>query len=547
MTTGPHDNPARGRHSRRALIGAAVGLPALPLLSACTLPGRDDVPAAGLRVLAAPEVSSLVRLAQEQATAAGYRLVADYRGQAVMYAILADPDHPYDLVWPATSLMVDLASPARPLGEPVVFAQSPVVWAVKESVADRAGWLGRDDVGAADLRDVVTAGEDTWRFAMAGAAHVGSATAAYLGLLVGVAGTNGTITVADLDRTERTDALIPTLRAVTRSAPTARGLTNVVTRRYGDFELLINAEPEMVAANRALVGASREPLRAIYPVDAQGVLDAPLIAIEGGDPTRRDRVLALQQAMGGSELWQAISDAGWYPTVMAGVRPDPAIYVAEWGIGDAWRNRTVERPDAGTWREAMTRYRLAWRKPSVTVIAVDRSGSLADAGADGLQAALDAVLLPEQAAVSWLQPMPEDTTIVIPFAAELGQPLTVRGNAAQDFAWLSGQIAEQTSGGGTNLYDTARRGLWAIEDAGLGNRLGAVILVTDGQSNEGEIKLVDDAFDDSPIGEQVAVHAVLTGDSWPDQVQEIVARAAGQIFDNGSDLTADLRTARGGN
>ncbi len=544
MTAGYRDNLTRGRHTRRALIGAALGL---PLLSACTLPGRDDIPDAGLRVLAAPEVSPLVRLAQELATAAGYRLVADYRGQAAMYAILAEPDHPYDLVWPATSLMIDLAAPARPLGEAVVFAQSPVVWAVKGSVAERAGWLGRDDVGAADLRDVVTAGEDAWRFAMAGAPHVGSATAAYVGLLAGFAGTDGAITVADLDRVELTDALIPTLRAVTRSAPTARGLTNVVTGRYGDFELLINVETEMVAANRALVGAGEEPLRAIYPADAQGVLDAPLIAIESGDPIRRDRALALQQAMGGSATRQAISDAGWYPTVMAGVRPDPAIYVEGWGISGAWRNRTVEQPDAATWREAMTRYRLAWRKPSVTVIAIDRSGSLADAGADGLQAALDAVLLPEQAAVSWLQTMPEDVTIVIPFAAELGQPLTVRGNAAHDFEWLTGQIAEQTSGGGTNLYDTTRRGLWAIEDDGLGNRLGTVILVTDGQSNEGEIKLVDHAFDDSPIGEQVAVHAVLTGDSWPDQVQEIVARAAGQVFDSGSDLAADLRTARGGN
>ena len=195
----------------------------------------------------------------------------------------------------------------------------------------------------------------------------------------------------------------------------------------------------------------------------------------------------------------------------------------------------------------MTRYRLAWRKPSVTVLAIDRSGSLADAGANGLQVALEAVLLPDRAAVAWLQPMPEDTTIVIPFAEELGRPMIIRGNADHDFQWLAGQLAEQESGGGTNLYDTTRRGLWAIEDAGLGNRLGAVILVTDGQSNEGEIALVDDAFDDSPIGEQVVVHAVLTGDSWQDQVQPIVARAAGQVFDNGSDLAADLRAARAGN
>ncbi len=546
MTTGRRGNTARGRHTRRALIGAALGL---PLLSACTLPGRDEEPEAGLRLLAAPEVSPLVRLAQDQATAAGYRLVADYRGQAAMYAILADPDHPYDLVWPSTSLMVDLATPARPLGEPALFAQSPVVWAVKESVADGAGWLGRDDVGVDDLSDVVTAEENAWRFAMAGAPHVGSATAAFLGLLTGFAGTDGAITIADLDRAGLTEALMPTLRAVTRSAPTARGLTNVVASRYGNFELLINVETEVVAANRALVGAGQEPLRAIYPVDAQGVLDAPLIAIEGrdGDTVRRDRAAALQRAMGGSALRQAVSDAGWYPLVGAGVRPDPAIYVEEWGISDAWRSRAVERPDAATWREAMTRYRLAWRKPSVTVLAIDRSGSLADAGADGLQAALEAVLLPERAAVPWLQTMPEDMTIVIPFAAELGQPLIIRGNADHDFRWLAGRLAEQESGGGTNLYDTTRRGLWAIEEAGLGNRLGAVILVTDGQSNEGEIGLVDDAFDDSPIGDRVAVHAVLTGDSWQDQVQPIVARAAGQVFDNGSDLTADLRAARTGN
>ena len=544
MTTGS-GTPSRRRQTRRSLLGAALGL---PLLSACTLPGRDDAPAADLRILASPEVAALVRLAQDQARTAGYRLVADYRGQAAMFAILADPNHPYDLVWPATSLVVGLATPARPLGEPAVFAQSPVVWAVRQSVADEAGWLGRDDVDAADLRDAVTAPENAWRYAMAGAAHVGSATAAYLGLLTAFAGTGAPITVADLDRASLTDALVPTLRAVTRSAPTARGLTNIVAGRYGDFELLVNAETELVAANRALVGAGQEPLRAIYPADAQGVLDAPLIAVEGNDPVRRERATALQQAMGGSGVRQAISDAGWYPNVGAGVRKDPAIYVEEWGISDAWRERIISPPDATTWREAMTRYQQGYRKPSVTVMAIDRSGSIADADiAEDLQTALDAVLLPEQTAPSWLQATPDDVTIAIPFTVELGQPLTVRGDAPADFQWLAGQLAAQRSAGGTNLYDTARRSLWAIEDAGLDDRLGAVILVTDGQSNEGTIKLVDDAWDDSPIGDQVAVHAVLMGDSWTEQVQPIVDRAAGQVFDGAGDLASALRTARGGN
>lgn len=544
MTTRTKQQERHRRTTRRALIGAALGL---PLLSACTLPGRDDVPAADLRLMASPELGSLVRLAQDAATAGGYRMVVDYRGQAAMFGILADPDHPYDLVWPATSLFVDLASPARPLGEPVSVAQSPVVWAVKESVADRAGWLGRDDVTAADLRDVVTAEEDAWRWAMAGAPHVGSATAAYLGLLTGFAGTGRAVIIDDLDRPELTDALIPTLRSVTRSAPTARGLTNIVAGRYGDFELLVNGETEIVAANRALVGASQESLRAIYPAGAQGVLDAPLIVVESDDPVRRDRALAVQAALGASDLRQAISDTGWYPTVAAGVRPDPAVYVADWGISEAWRERTVARPDEATWREAMTRYRAGYRKPSATVIAVDRSGSIADADVDGLQAALESVLLPDRAATAWLQPMAEDITIVIPFALELGQPLTIRGNAASDFQWLAGQLAGQTAAGGTNLYDTTRRGLWAIEEAGLGDRLGAVILVTDGQSNEGEIELVEEAFDDSPIGDRVAVHAVLMGDSWDDQVQPIVSQASGQVFDVAGNLGAALRTARAGN
>lgn len=544
MTTRTKQQERHRRTTRRALIGAALGL---PLLSACTLPGRDDVPAADLRLMASPELGSLVRLAQDAAMAGGYRMVVDYRGQAAMFGILADPDHPYDLVWPATSLFVDLASPARRLGEPVSVAQSPVVWGVKESVADRAGWLGRDDVTADDLRDVVAAEEDAWRWAMAGAPHVGSATAAYLGLLTGLAGTGRAVIIDDLDRPELTDALIPTLRSVTRSAPTARGLTNIVAGRYGDFELLVNGETEMVAANRALVGASQEPLRAIYPAGAQGVLDAPLIVVESDDPVRRDRALAVQAALGASDLRQAISDTGWYPTVAAGVRPDPAVYVADWGISEAWRERTVARPDEATWREAMTRYRAGYRKPSATVIAVDRSGSIADADVDGLQAALESVLLPDRAATAWLQPMAEDITIVIPFALELGQPLTIRGNAASDFQWLAGQLAGQTAAGGTNLYDTTRRGLWAIEEAGLGDRLGAVILVTDGQSNEGEIELVEEAFDDSPIGDRVAVHAVLMGDSWDDQVQPIVSQASGQVFDVAGNLGAALRTARAGN
>lgn len=553
MTGGPPDS--RGRHAprgrsrgvtRRTILGAAAALPAAALLGGCTLPGRADPTAPDLRMVADPEIRPLARLAQDQAAGLGYRLAVDYQGQPAMFATLADPDHRYDLVWPTTSLMTMLASPGRPLGEPTLVAQCPVVWAVKRSVAGRFGWLDRT-VGVADLLAAVTAPEDAWRYAMAGATHIGGATGALHGLLAGFSGAGASYTLADLDRQQVTGSLIPTLRRVTRSAPDAAGLSALVADRYDGFELLVTTQVEAVAVDRVLVGSGREPMHVLYPTDAQVALDAPLYAVEGDDAARRERAVRVQGAMRVAEIRQAISDTGWYPTIGAGVRPSPASYPAEWGVGTGWRGQLLGAPDPATWREAMTRYRRSWRKPSVTVLAIDRSGSVEDDGLERLQAGLGAVLLPAQTTVSWAQPSPEDLTLVIPFTETAGEPLVIRGDDADDAAWVAGRIDALPAGGGTDLYEMTRRGLWAIEDAGLGDRLGAVILITDGQSNEGELAMVEDAFADSPIGPAVAAHAVLVGDAWTEQVEPIVAVSGGEVFEGTRDLATALRTARGGN
>jgi Ca-activated chloride channel family protein len=526
------------------LLGAAVGLPAIAALSACLPTDGNDVPAAGLRVLASPETSGLIRVARDLAAGAGYTLAVDFRAQPELLAALDDPDHPYDVVWPASSLALHLAAPGRPLGDPVTVGRSPVVWATKASVAERFGWAGRD-VALADLLTVLSDDEEPWRFAMAHGVHVGPGAAALAGMLG--AGAGGAVTQAALGGPHVEELLVPVLRRVRRSAPTARGLTNVVASRYDQYELMINGETEMVAANRALIQAGQEPLVPVYPADAQGVLDAPYVVIEGDDPQRRDRALALQGALAATTAAQAISDVGWYPIADVAVRRDPAIYDPAWGIVDGWQERVVGGPDRLTWREAATRYQSAWRRPSATVLAVDRSGSMADDGAEAILPALEALLYPLEAATAWQQPTPEDVVIVIPFAEEHGRALTVHGTDVGSFRWLFGEVESQRSGGGTNLHDVARRGLWALEEEGLGDRLASVLLLTDGQSNEGEIEQVERAWDDSPIGDVVAVHAVLAGDSTDEQVIAITGVAGGQVFDGTTGLVPALRSARAGN
>ena len=559
-TLASDQSPRRARISRRAAItGAAVaGVAGATAAGAIPWRGRRSpgrsAAAAGsgpVRVLADASFTSFANVVWQAATRAQVPVAIDFLSRDALFDTVAQSDHPYDLVWPQSSYGFAAVTPGRPLGQATTFASDPVVWGVRRSVADTLGWLKRTDLTAADLRDAITADKNPLRLMMNSPTRDDAAAAAWFGLLAAARPGSGALSVADLDRTEVTDLVTAVTNRIGRMAPTADALSDAFVARSSRFDVLVGSARQIVAANWKLIADYQEPLHVIYPADAQTALDAPLFPVAGSGSLRARQAQAIVAQLNGTSLAfrQTISDWGWYPRSTNGLSQDPAIYVADWGISDGWTRRVLPVPAADVQREALTRYQQQWRKSSVTVLAIDRSGSMEDRGDGPVQAALDAVLLQEQAAAHGLQAKPDDALVVFPFATDVGDPITIHGNAPDDYRWLTGKIAGLPEGGGTALYEMAVRGLWATEDQQPGDRLPAVIIVTDGEANKGKLEDVDQAFDSSPVGEMVPVYLVLTSmdDERRERAEGIAKRSAGAVIDGTKDLTSALRAARGGN
>ncbi len=81
---------------------------------------------------------------------------------------------------------------------------------------------------------------------------------------------------------------------------------------------------------------------------------------------------------------------------------------------------------------------------------------------------------------------------------------------------------------------------------GVGDRFPAVILMTDGQANEGRFATVEGIEGPYRLA-TVPVYGILFGDASRDQVEQLTAASSGRIFDGTTNLVDAFRSAKGYN
>jgi Ca-activated chloride channel family protein len=86
---------------------------------------------------------------------------------------------PYDAVWPANSLRLELGDVHRVVKHARSIHRSPVVFANRKPIAPQLGWVNNPDVTVQDFLAAAEAGE--FRFAMTSATQSNSGASAYLG------------------------------------------------------------------------------------------------------------------------------------------------------------------------------------------------------------------------------------------------------------------------------------------------------------------------------------------------------------------------------
>ena len=508
--------------------------------------GDSDSYDTTFRVLSGSENQALEPIIQDFAKDEKITVEFTYQGSIdIMRELANGATSRYDAVWPANSMWILLGDTTGTVQLSSSIMRSPVVFGVKKSVAEQLGWIGAD----VTVNDILAAAEtDQLTFMMANAAQSDSGAAAYLGFLYAFAGHPDLLTSADLQSPEVRDKIKRILGTVSRTAGDSGYLKDLFIQEYDSYDAIVNYESAIIETNQALVQSGREPLYVLYLRDGTAIADSPFAYIDKGDAEKRVTFQQLQAHLLSDDVQHQLLALGRRAGL--GINPDPAlvdpgVFNADWGIDTQRILTPINIPDAVVVKEALTLYQTALRKPSLTVLALDFSSSMIDAGEGELKVAMRMLLDQESAAQYLLQASPEDITIIIPFNDKVMNVWMVEGDDPAQFQSLIGQIGATPARGGTDIYSPIIEGLKLIKEHGTDGYSPAVVVMTDGKSNDG--KDFDDLSRYIALNglESVPIFAITFGNASVDQLTEIANVSAGAVFNGNDDLVSAFRIVKG--
>lgn len=457
----------------------------------------------------------------------------------------------YDAVWPAQSLWIALGDSQKVAKHSQSILRSPVVLGLRKSIAERLGWVGRQDISVQMIADAATA--DQFRLAMTSATQSNSGASAYFGFLYAMAGNPDVLTLDNLSDPAVLDGVRKLLAQVDRSSGSSGWLKDSLVANPTAYDAMFNYESTVLEANQALTAAGEEPLYIIYPANGLSVADSPLAYIDKGDAAKEAAFLKLQDFLLSPETQQTLSDLGRRSGLvgMDAQTADPAVWKADWGVDLARDIAPVPTPGSDVIGEALTLYQTELRKPSLTVWVLDVSGSMGGDPIAQLKTAMGLLLDKQAAAVNLLQPSRRDVTIIIPFNDQVGKAIVVKGSDPADLSAALAQVNQLQAGGGTDLYGALADALQALQpykDNGtLFTYLPAIVAMTDGASDMANFEYFNSIKSQIGFGTDVPIHAIAFGDADMSQLTTLTTGSIGRLFTAGDDLAGALRQAKGYN
>lgn len=463
-----------------------------------------------------------------------------YMGSLDIMRALSAGASGYDAVWPASSLWLSLGD----TGHKVKYAQStsltPVVFGVKKSLAEKLGFTGRE-VSIKDILGAITAGDLT--FCMTSATQSNSGASAYLGFLYALLGNPDVITSEDLDNAPLRQQIQELLSGVDRSSGSSDWLKELFLK--SDYDAMVNYEALVIAANKELVKAGKEPLYVVYPYDGLSLADSPLGYVEAGSAKKEEAFLALQSFLLSDQIQDEIQRTGRRTGYTGVLEKNKDVFSPDWGVQADRVLSPFKYPNSEVIIKALNLYQTEFRKPSLSVYCLDFSGSMEGEGNRQLVAALEQIFLQQNAEKNFLQANEADENIAIIFSGSVTDTYTAGGDAP-GLESLYSAIGRLKPGGGTDIYAAASKALELLKGYDLSKYTPAVILMTDGRSQGG---LRESGFENTyrQSGLTVPVFSIMFGDADSGQLDQLAELTTARVFDGRQDLIGAFRTVKGYN
>ena len=534
---------------RVLLILATVVAGAVAVLIGLGLFAPAPVP---LAIVAGSENKTLEPLMMDWAAKNGVALTVTYQGSVdISRELEKGGAGAFDAVWPANSLWIALGDTQKVVKHQESILRSPVVLGLKQSIAQKLGWTGRQDITVQMITEA--ASQHKFRLAMTSATQSNSGASAYFGFLYALAGNPVMLTMDNLKDPAVLDGARKLLAQVDRSSGSSGWLKDALVANPAAYDAMFNYESTVLEADQALTSAGQEPLYIIYPSNGLSVADSPLAFVPRGDPAKEAAFLKLQEFLLSADTQKTLSDLGRRSGLigMEAQNPNPEVWKAAWGADLKRDIAPMPTPGADVIAEALALYQTELRKPSLTVWVLDISGSMAGDPIAKLKQAMALLLDKRAAAANLLQPSSRDVTIIIPFNNEVGQPIVVKGSDEGALNAALAQVNQLEAGGGTDLYGALAAALQALQpykDNGtLNTYLPAIMAMTDGASDLANLDYFHHIRDTDGFGRDIPIHAIAFGDADMTQLTALTTDSIGRLFVAGSDLAGALRQAKGYN
>lgn len=505
---------------------------------------------ATLRIVSGSENETLEPIIMEWSRETGNPVQMEYLGSVDISRLLQTGSTAYDAVWPANSLWLNYGDTHNLVQHAQSIMRSPVVLAVKRPVAEGLGWVDAD----VTMNDILEAAErGDLRFMMTSATQSNSGASFFFAALSAFADSPEVLTQSDLDSEAVQEQITRILGTVNRSSGSSGWLKNLFLETYQLYDGMVNYEALIIETNQELQNRGEAPLYAIYPVDGLAIADSPLGFVRTDNNLEKEEVfLELQEYLLSEATQQQLLSAGRRAGLI-GLQVDNSydtIFNPEWGIDV---NRTIQPirfPNSEVINNALNLYQTVFRKPSCTVIAVDRSGSMQGVGEENANAGLRTLLNQNIAEQYLLQAHEEDRTTIILFNRDVinnhkSAEWTVTGNDPTELNDLYLRAEAIPSGGDTNIFGTVQLAHEFLLRERSDSCLPAIILMTDGQDNISNWETLQTYLQTTE--NDIPIFIITFGDANDTQVIPIVEYTFGRIFDGRSDLVAAFRKAKGYN
>lgn len=414
---------------------------------------------------------------------------------------------------------------------------SPVVLGVKESRAQAWGWVDNPDLTWRDIAAKAGAGE--LRYAMTNPAASNSGFTALMGVVAALSGSADAVGVSDVNR----DALRGFFEGQVLTSGSSGWLAESYLREQDRLDGMVNYESVLMALNEG--GGLSEPLHLLYPKEGIVTADYPLILL---DETKRDAY---------EELVAYLRSPVVQERIMNETLRRPAV--PQVALSDAFpTDILVELPFPGS-REVVDSVLFAYldevRRPSHAFFVLDVSGSMAGERLEQLKTALRNLTGSDESLTGQFARFSErERLTLLTFSSGVTgvQDFAIAGAAGRDVqaqgirSYVDGLYPD----GGTAIFSALAE---AYRLAGVAyerdpNRYYSVVLMTDGENNEGitEGDFLDVYRSLPETVRGVKTFPILFGEADQGSLEAVAQETGGRVFDGrGEGLSAVFKQIRG--